>query len=119
MRKSGEKAPQTWGNNPHIWGGALRALHPAKTAHAVAADCGLPARTVEKWIAGHSAPSEDAFLRLILVYGPTLLAALCPDAPEWLGEAARFEEHARLAAEQKRLGARLASLRRWRDEVRA
>lgn len=113
MRKSGGNSPKLGGIHPQTWGRVLRLRHPAKTADCVAAATGVPVRTVEKWLDGTSSPSASAFLRLILAYGPGLLADITPAAPSWLSAAARTErlaaleaEHARLAGEIDRLQVR-------------
>lgn len=74
----------------------LRRRHPHKTAAAVAADTGIEAATVRKWLeTGNIVPSGGAVFRLILAYGPEFLCAVTPTAPAWLQRAAKTEEQER------------------------
>lgn len=85
----------------------LRKEHPAKTAEGVEARCGIPAKTVRKWIEGENAPNGFAILTLALAYGPQVLSACLVGAPYWLDAAARLEMAERLkeqiARDQKTL----------------
>lgn len=85
----------------------LRRLYPVKTAENVAADTGISANTIGKWLDRGSAPTSWAFLRLLAAYGPELARAVMTDPPEWLDRAAREEERRRLAAQIAALQARL------------
>lgn len=90
----------------------LRRRHPIKTADCVAAETGVPVGTVENWLCGRAAPAGSSFAALLVAYGPAVLAAALPVVPRWVDEAARAEALARLEAEQARLAARMAELRR-------
>lgn len=83
----------------------LRTQHPCKTALNVAARTQLPADTVKKWLLGAALPNGRAILVLSCAYGPELLRAMLRHPPGWLDAAAR-------GAEQVRLEAKLADLRR-------
>jgi ubiquinone biosynthesis protein UbiJ len=88
----------------------LRQRYPSKTPDHVAADTGVPAGTVQKWLDRGSAPSVAHYTRLWLAYGPEFLAATIERAPAWLDAAHRAEEAARLKAEIAAREARLAKL---------
>jgi len=88
----------------------VRRLYPVKTADCVAADTGVPAQTVRRWLEGVAKPSWTAFSRLIFAYGPAFLVAVYPNAPRWLDEAHRREQQAALRAEQQRIAEQLAAL---------
>lgn len=93
-------------------GAYLRAIHPSKTASNVAADTGINADTISKWLDSGCAPSWTAALALLVAYGPeAFCAALGRDAPAWLTVAGQDAELARLAAEREALDARIAELR--------
>jgi hypothetical protein len=98
-RKSRGKRAQTWAKDAQIWAGELRARHPVKTAEHVAALTGEPVATIRKWLEGRARPGWRAWLKLIGVYGPDILAAAFETPPEWLDEAARAQKRAWLAAE--------------------
>lgn len=90
----------------------LRRLHPIKTAENVAADTGLNADTVQKWLDRGSMPSAVGLIYLVGAYGPDFLSACMGDrAPEWLTAAGQDAELARLKAEREALDARIAALR--------
>jgi DNA-binding phage protein len=74
----------------------LRHLHPYKTAECVAADTGIRATTVAKWLERGSAPNLAAGFRLIRAYGPEFVCAVMTNPPEWLDAAAREEKRNRL-----------------------
>jgi hypothetical protein len=57
----------------------LRRQHPMHTAKEVGAKADIPYRTVERWLAGLSAPQLDHFIRLLSAYGPPLLQAALDD----------------------------------------
>ena len=88
----------------------LRHRHPLKTPDHVAAESGVPAGTVQKWLDRGSAPSVAHYCRLWLAYGPEFLAATIERAPAWLDAAHRAEEATRLKAEIAAREARLAKL---------
>jgi hypothetical protein len=84
----------------------LASKYPTKTAEKVAADTGCTVSTVKRWLYSESAPSFECFRKLILAYGPDILAAVLPPT-SWV-ERARASLHedklrADLAAAQKRL----------------
>ncbi|WP_298981513.1 hypothetical protein [uncultured Roseibium sp.] len=86
----------------------FRRRYPTGTAAAVAADLGVPTRTVEAWLS--STPREPRgvqILKCILVYGPEFLAVLLPDTPAWLSEAAQNEADQRLKDQINALKAQL------------
>lgn len=88
----------------------LRARHPSKTADNIAAETGLVAGTVAKWLERSSVPGGIAILRLAAAYGPEFLLAAYPKAPEWLDAAARAH---RIAA----LDVKLAELQSEREAL--
>lgn len=90
----------------------LRQRHPLKTPDCVAADTGVPAGTVQKWLDRGSAPSVAHYCRLWLAYGPEFLAATIENAPAWLDAAHRAEAAARIEAEIEARQSALAELRR-------
>jgi len=102
------------GIDPQSWGRVLRARRPVKTARCVAADCRVPAKTVEKWLSGEVSPSSGALIRLILAYGPGLLADLIPTGPSWISRAALDEQQAVLEARRAALEAEISDMRRRR-----
>ena len=85
--------------------GFLRRRHPSKTAEAVAAETGLPAGSVRKWIYGETTPSLSALAVLAESYGAECLAAaFLGHVPAWLDEAVRVQrraEYLRQIAETK------------------
>ncbi|GJD92891.1 hypothetical protein [Methylobacterium iners] len=85
----------------------LRQVYPTKTAENVAADTGISANTIAKWLDRGSAPTSWAFLRLLTAYGPELACAVMTDPPAWLDRAAREEQARRLRCEIADLQARL------------
>jgi len=88
----------------------LRAVHPIKTAENVGADTGFPAETVRQWLRGASRPNCLGVLALVGVYGPELLAAAMPSAPDWLRRALIAERRRAAMDEMHRLGKRLGAL---------
>lgn len=88
-------------------GDFLRAKHPVKTADNVAADTGIQAATVARWLDRGSAPNLWATLRLVGAYGAEVLCALMDQPPASLTLAARAERRTRLLAEITDLEARL------------
>ena len=92
------------------FGRFCRARFPTKTAAHVAAETGLPADSVKKWIAGEAVPGGKALLALLCIYGPELAFAMLNDAPAWLNEAARQERQRALEASISRQRAELEQL---------
>lgn len=90
----------------------LRRLYPERTAANVAADTGIKAPTVAKWLEQESAPNGIAMLVLVAIYGPDFLGAVMPKAPAWLDETQRLSEAGALAAELDKIQARLDAVRR-------
>lgn len=88
----------------------LRNIHPAKTAENVAADTGVAAATVKKWMERSSVPSGLAMMRLIATYGPEFLVAAFPSAPLWLRDASRAYRIAKLSQQQEALQRELDEL---------
>lgn len=89
--------------HPEGAGAFLRRLHPVKTAANVAAETGVPAKTVEKWLGGETQPGLTAFVRLVVAYGPAFLEAALRPPPDWISESARAAQITRLEAEIARL----------------
>ena len=85
----------------------LRSKYPIKTADNVAADTGLPAATVQRWLDRGSAPSLWALGKLIGAYDAEVLCATLENPPAWLMAAARQQERERLEREIAGLRARL------------
>ncbi|TXN26863.1 hypothetical protein [Methylobacterium sp. WL19] len=81
----------------------LRALYPQKTADNVAADTGISANTIAKWLDRGSAPTSWAFLRLIEAYGAEFACAVMAKPPAWLDRAARDQRNDRLQAQIAKL----------------
>lgn len=108
MRKSGRifgKFSRGVGCDPTRVVAYLNSIYPNKMPEAVEADTGIAAGTVRKW--PDSAPSFRAFVRLLEVYGPELLAA-CMTSPEpWVSEAARQARRARVTAMRDALSRQL------------
>ena len=77
----------------------LRRRHPSKTAVRVAADTGLPADSVKKWLSGEVQPSGRAMLALVCAYGPDFISASVKGAPEWCNSDLRAAKIAKLKAE--------------------
>ncbi len=90
----------------------IRARHPVKTAECVAAETGVPASTVRRWLEHVARPSWSGFARLIFSYGAAFLVAVYPRAPKWIDEAYQQERLAALEAEHARIAAELAALKR-------
>ena len=94
----------------------LRKRHPHKTAASVAAETGISERVIEKWLSGEvQSPAYSATIRLIYVYGPSLLSAaiaeLMPDQPSWLDDVRRAEL-------QKQLERQIAELHSTLGEIK-
>jgi len=85
----------------------LRQIHPTKTAERVAADIGVPAATVQKWLERGSAPNNIATMKLLCAYGPEFACAVIPAPPAWLVRAAHDEGQRRIAAQIADLQAKL------------
>lgn len=95
----------------------LRRRYPSKTAIAVAADTGIEASAVAKWLErGDVAPSGAAILRLIFAYGPEFLCAITTKPPSWLERARAHEQEAKAHGE---LEAALASFTSQRATLAA
>lgn len=109
---SGRNARNGWKACPEKAVAFIRRRYPMKTAESVAADTGIGAETVKKWLDGSARPSWDGVFALICAYGPAFLAAVLPNAPQWLDEAHRREMQASLRAEQQRISDQLAALDR-------
>lgn len=90
----------------------LRALYPTATAANVAADSGIPAGRISKWLIGASGPRIDDTIALTLAYGPDFLSAVLPNAPAWLDRCVRAERQAKLEEEQERITRELQALSR-------
>lgn len=74
----------------------LRARHPVKTAENVAADTGIAAATVARWLDRGSAPSILQLGKLVGAYDAEVLCAILDSPPAWLVDAARQEERRRI-----------------------
>lgn len=88
-------------------GDFLRTKHPVKTAEHVAAETGISAPTVARWLDRGSAPNLWATLQLVGAYGAEVICALMDQPPASLALAARAERRTRLLAEITDLEARL------------
>ncbi|MCE4223433.1 hypothetical protein HCU64_06690 [Methylobacterium sp. C25] len=77
----------------------LRRLHPQKTAENVAADTGIAAATVARWMDRGSAPNSAAFLKLLGAYGPELLCATMDNPASWIDRACREIRRERIRTE--------------------
>ena len=99
--RSFPKLGHGWSNRVDFEGLAafLRHAHPSKTAATVAANTGLPADTVKKWLSCEVQPSGKAMLTLICAYGPALISASVKGAPEWCDAEARAAKIAALKSE--------------------
>ena len=97
----GLKAGHVWSNRIDFRGLAvfLRRLYPSKTAARVAADTGLPADSIKKWLSLEVQPNGRAMLVLVCVYGADLILASVKDAPDWCNRDARRARRAKLLAE--------------------
>ncbi len=111
MAKSAGDGRGYAGFDPHRCVTYLRGRHPAKTAQAVAAETGLPARTVERWLTFDAQPSVSAFARLVAAYGAPFLAAAIPGLG-WVERAASAAAHDSLTREIAALEARRAAVGR-------
>ncbi|MEJ8571274.1 hypothetical protein [Microbaculum marinum] len=56
--------------------------------------------TVEKWLAEKALPQLRHFGPLVAIYGPSVMKAIFPNAPDWLDDAVRRERLADLGAKQ-------------------
>ncbi|MCJ8143831.1 hypothetical protein MKI84_12980 [Ancylobacter sp. A5.8] len=88
----------------------LRDRHPVDTAKRVAADAGVPSRTVANWLVSDAAPTFQHTMRLVAAYGPALIVACVTPVPGWAGEAARAERKRAIEAELARLAGELAEV---------
>lgn len=79
----------------------LRNAHPLKTSENVAAETGMSAATISKWMERKSVPGGLAIMRLIAAYGPEFLVAAFPSAPSWLRDASRAYRISYLAQQQE------------------
>lgn len=115
MKQSPAKAPTIVGRDRTVVAERtiefLRHLHPQKTADHVAADTGIAAGTVARWLDRGSAPSAWALLRLLGIYGPEFACAVMDEPPGWVDRAAREER-------QDRLERRAADIQRQIDDLR-
>ena len=87
----------------------LRAQHPDKTAIYVAAEIGVSAETVRKWLEQNSVPNGRVMLALIRRYRMSFIDnVLGEDADGWIAELARQEEQERLEAQASAIRHQLA-----------
>lgn len=109
---SGSLKDHVWSNHIDFEGMArfLRRLYPAKTALSVAADTGLPADSVKKWINGDVQPNGRAVFALIAAYGPEFISASLHHAPAWLDANVREAKTAALKSQIEQMQAELASI---------
>lgn len=110
MDRSAGKSTNLGGIDHQLWCRLFRRRHPIKTADAVAADLGAPARTVENWMSGVAAPSLPWFVRIVDVYGPQVLAEIMPASCGWLSAAVRCERRAQLEAQQRLIECEMQAL---------
>lgn len=107
---SGKASRTGWKACPEKAVAFIRARHPVKTAESVAAETGVGAETVKKWLDGTARPSWDACWALICAYGMPFMAATILTKPQWLDDAHRAARLAALEAEQARIQAEIAEL---------
>ncbi len=62
----------------------LRERYPQKTADCVAADTGIPATNVAKWLSGASLPNFRAVIALLIAYDVDFWAAVVPNPPAFV-----------------------------------
>jgi hypothetical protein len=107
--RPGDLKPGAWAERVDLAGLArfLTRRHPEKTAYHVAAETGLPADTVKKYLRLEMAPGFKATIVLVCTYGPELLAAMLSEPPEWLDPAMRQRDQAALTQELAALSARI------------
>lgn len=108
---SGKPSRNGWKACPERAVAFLRSRYPSKTAESVAADTGIGAETVKKWLDGSARPAWDSVFPLIFVYGPAFMAAVAPSQPRWLTDAYQREQLAALEAEQARIQSRIQALK--------
>lgn len=90
----------------------LRRRHPKKTADNVAAETGIPVKTIRTWLQRGSAPDAEGYTALWIAYGPDFLGAIAAGrSPEWLTQVRR-------ANEARQLKAQIAALKNKLQEVR-
>lgn len=89
----------------------LRQKYPTKTAEHVAADTGISAGTVARWLDRGSAPSAWALCRLVGAYDADVLCAILDNPPAWLLAAARQEERERVERQIAQLRAQIEGKR--------
>lgn len=78
----------------------FRSKYPTGTAAAVAADLGTSTRTAEGWLGSNpSTPRATHLVMGILTYGPEFLAILLPEPLDWVSEAARNAQRAKVLQE--------------------
>lgn len=81
------------------------------TAGSVADETGIPEGTVKNWLQRRCGPSTGHLIRLGAAYGPDFVADVVDGAPEWLSDAGRRAERARLEQQAAEIEARLAALK--------
>lgn len=98
----------------------LRDQHPSNTAKEVGRKAHLPPRTVERWLAGLSAPRLEHFIKLLKAYGPALLKAAMDDNSvsamkqsgfDWVDRLRTAEDQAKAEADLDRVEKALKALR--------
>lgn len=89
----------------------LRAKHPVKTADNVAADTGIPAATVARWLDRGSAPSIPQLGKLVGAYDAEVLCVILDQPPEWMVSRARQQERERLERQIATLRAQIEGVR--------
>lgn len=111
MKQSPVNAPTDVGENRTVvaerLNDFLRAKHPVKTAEHVAADTGIAAATIARWLDRGSAPSAWALLALVGAYDAEVMCAVMAKPPAWLVARARQSERERVEAQIAALRARL------------
>lgn len=113
MRKSGEALRSFGVIEPQFFAERvatfLRMMHPQKTADSVAADTGIPTKTVAKWLQGAAGPTGRYYHQLLGAYGFELYVYVNPDASSAeMREAARIQHQHRLERQNEDLRRRLA-----------
>lgn len=81
----------------------IRAQHPSKPAEHCAALTGIALDSVEKMLKRETLPNGRNFLLCVVAYGPSLIAAVLPEAEEtWLIGAQILADQSRLEGEMVR-----------------
>jgi len=89
----------------------LRNRHPHDTVYWICSATGINPATVEKWLAEKALPQLRHLGPLLAIYGPAILKAIYPSAPDWLDAAHRAEQLRELEARQAEIEQQMRELR--------